>query len=442
MQRRLNILILHAIDDFARIRQSTLRHILALQRYAPQHRYYYQNIRAHATPHLQAIPFDLIVLDASFLCWRWVRPRHHFEEAKARYGWLAASDAVKAAFPQDDYDHAAILDDWLADYRVQMIYSICAEHHDILYPRNHRRAVIKSVLTGYIDADDIALYGGYRRPFAERFYDAGYRVRALPPWFGSFGLLKSDFGRAFAKAADGVLRFSISDRPEATLTGKEWPNFLGDCRYALGSEGGSDIIDADGSKREACEIFMKKNPRAAPRDVIAAVLPDDGQYVFAMPTPRLFEIAMAGCCPILLEGDYFGWLTPELHYLAVRRDFSNIPDLIARLDDHEAAQSMARRFHDALLTRPELHYDRHVAGLFADVAPMLGPRATGQLDDSQFAAAIAAHHHEAQKRLGHDAPMFPHLLKQPPPPVTKTVNKHQDSGYNPASQTRRTVDAA
>ena len=47
-----------------------------------------------------------------------------FDEFRDGCSWLAGLDVPKVALPQDDYDHAELLDEWLAELRVTDV--LCA----------------------------------------------------------------------------------------------------------------------------------------------------------------------------------------------------------------------------------------------------------------------------------------------------------------------------
>ena len=52
-----------------------------------------------------------------------------------------------------------------------------------------------------------------------------------------------------------------------------------------------------------------------------------------MISPRVLESALAGSCPVMIEGDYNGYIRPEEHYIPVRRDLSGLNEVIKRLID-------------------------------------------------------------------------------------------------------------
>jgi hypothetical protein len=196
----------------------------------------------------------------------------------------------------------------------------------------------------------------------------------LPANFGRFGILKSEFGRAFARAAAGRARLDISDDPAHVIYGEDWPRFLGASRFTLASEGGSGVLDPTGEVRDGIEAYLASNPSANFDEVAQACLrPEHEAHTFAAISPRVFEAAMAGCCPILIEGDYSGLIAPEEHYIPVRRDLSNLEATVERLQDHEAARQMAERFERAILGNPALRYANWVKSVFDVIAAERSP---------------------------------------------------------------------
>ncbi len=100
---KLNILVLHAMGDFSSARKTSKDHALCFQRYAPTHNYVYHDVNAPVTTAVQKIRFHAIILDTTALCIRYYRPRDLFLTEKERYRFLANADAIRVAFPQDNY---------------------------------------------------------------------------------------------------------------------------------------------------------------------------------------------------------------------------------------------------------------------------------------------------------------------------------------------------
>src|SRR5438874_72692 len=72
----------------------------------------YVNAAARVPTWIRHIRYDAVVLHTTFLCVRWYAD---FADYRARFAWIRELDCTKVALPQDEYDHAHVLDDWLAE---------------------------------------------------------------------------------------------------------------------------------------------------------------------------------------------------------------------------------------------------------------------------------------------------------------------------------------
>jgi hypothetical protein len=348
----MKILILHGIDSVDEVRRTSLHHAFFLPRHAPGHDYWFQSAAAPVTDGLRQQRFDAIIIDTTFLGWRWYTPRDEwFGALRRKYAFVAQSDAVKVAFPQDEYDHTALLDEWLADWRVDVVYSVCYDDREVFYPRASQRAEVRLGYTGLYEPADRALAERFSRPWREREVDVGYRAKKLPPWFGWFGALKSDIADRFVERSSGmVLRLDISTDLRRAYLGDEWLRFLGRCRFILGCESGSSLLDADGSIKACCQAFLQRNPRASFADVERSCFPgQDRARPFKAISPRLFEAAAAGCAQILVPGPYAGALKPWVHYLPLEADASNVDELVAAMRDLPRMEAMIAASQSVLL---------------------------------------------------------------------------------------------
>jgi hypothetical protein len=63
---------------------------------------------------------------------------------------------------------------------------------------------------------------------------------------------------------------------------------------------------------------------------------------------------------ILFTGRYSGLIEPEEHYIELKRDFSNVDAVLARLDDVEDLERLAERAYQRLVQSGEFGYRRFV----------------------------------------------------------------------------------
>lgn len=138
------------------------------------------------------------------------------------------------------------------------------------------------------------------------------------------------------------LHVDVSLDPADRLAGPAWPDFLDRCRSQVGTEAGADYFELDGSTRERVLAFRAQNSEATFDDV--------REVVFAGRQPRArgrmisgrnVEAAATKTVQILLEGSYSGYFEPGVHYIPLRKDFSNGDEAIATMQDDNAAARIA-----------------------------------------------------------------------------------------------------
>jgi hypothetical protein len=286
---------------------------------------------------------DLCILHTTFLSHaRW---SFSFDEYRRRFRWVAKLDCPKVALPQDEYDHAAVVDEWLLELGVTNVYSCFSPGQwETLYPQLLRRATFHETLTGFIDEDTAAELSGRIVPHAERGYDIVYRARQVPYWFGSHGQLKHRIAEVVQERAGAFgLRTDISTRPEDTIYGDGWLDFLMSGRAVIGSESGSSVLDPRGEVQRRISRLLAEQPDLT-FDEVDAQMPSgwDSYSLFAM-SPRHLEAVITKTAQVLVEGRYSGVLEAERHYIPLRRDFSNLDEALERLHDVEAVEAMTER---------------------------------------------------------------------------------------------------
>src|ERR1700754_2926947 len=79
-RRRLKILILHDNWDLSQTRRTSFNHAFSLLKYAPWNEYELQTFRRPVSPAVRREQYDAILLDTTFLCWRWALPHEQYLE--------------------------------------------------------------------------------------------------------------------------------------------------------------------------------------------------------------------------------------------------------------------------------------------------------------------------------------------------------------------------
>jgi len=122
---------------------------------------------------------------------------------------------------------------------------------------------------------------------------------------------------------------------------EEYVGFLNSARGTIGGESGTHYLEKTDKTQKKVEAFLSHHPKATFRDVYEKFFknysnPINGKAI----SSRHFEAVGTKTCQILLEGNYNGILKPDTHYISLRKDYSNMNDVIKRFNDKSYVQKM------------------------------------------------------------------------------------------------------
>ena len=259
------------------------------------------------------------------------------------------------------------------------------EQRTLLYPKTSGVAEFREVLTGYIDRPTAEAHRPRIAPMGERPYDIVYRALKLPYWFGSHGALKHEIAVVVAEAArPRGLVTDISTRWEDTIY-SGWLDFLGSGRTVIGVESGSSVLDRRGEIKAQIAAMDAERPGASFGEVDGRLPPGWDAYEFFAISPRHLEAVITKTCQVLIEGNYSGVLEADRHFIPLRRDFSNLPEVLDRIADHEALAAIAERAYEEVYLPGAHDLEQFANGLRALIpkrSSVVLPRAPVQRADT------------------------------------------------------------
>ena len=329
--RRRNILVVYAGYP---TRATLLDGLYCFDRYS-EDKVSYLNLRLKSVPrYIRKLDFDLVIFHTLFFTSR--HDPRAFNALMRKALPLAECAGVKVMIPQDEFINAQGVNEFIRMFAIDVVFSVMPEWE---WPRIYNtidRSYVRicRVLPGYLDDVRLKKMRRFGNGIKTRGIDIGYRTAGRPPaWFGRHGLLKQKIADVFVdKGRRFGLKLDISTSAADTLLGDEWYRFLCRCKYTLGVEGGTSIIDRDGSIKCKTEEYCKKNPHARFDDIEKACFPGlDGQFRGYAISPRHLEACATRTCQVLTEGEYNGILLPGRHYIAVKEDFSNLEEVLKEI---------------------------------------------------------------------------------------------------------------
>jgi hypothetical protein len=379
--RPLHVLMLYMHVTALPMRPTMASHLRFLEHGRERHRIVYLNAAGHCPAWIRAQRWDLVVLHYSVLAARWT-PR--LARIRSSLDWLPAAGAAVVAMPQDEYDEAHVLDDWLVEAGADVVFSIFGGgERDALYPRASGTARFERCLTGYVDPRDVErMRGRAAVPHAQRPLDVAYRAGQLPYRLGWRGQVKHRLAEALEPAAARAgLRADVATAEARVLFGDDWFGLLASSRVVAGCESGASAMDPRGAVRTLEASLRAAEPALSFEDFAARMPARWDGHAFGAISPRHFEAALVGSCQMLVEGGYDGLLEPEVHYVPVRPDLADIDAACERLGDAALVQRLADRAYQDLVASGEHTYPafaRRFEDVVADVVPAHPGRVRGR----------------------------------------------------------------
>lgn len=302
--------------------------------------------------------FDVVVIHYTIAI-GWLSEHYLSERSKQR---IRKFSGLKALFIQDEYRAVNALHESLRLLKIDILFTCVPEGEvEKVYPAASLPGLSKvSNLTGYIPE---RLVGVGVLPIAERPIDVGYRTRKPPYWLGELAYEKWRIAEQFSeRTADAGLKLNLSYLEAERLYGPAWTQFVSSCKAMLGVESGSSVFDFTGELQRSVEEYVAKHPEATFEDVQQRFLmPYEGQIRYNQISPRSFEAAALRTVMVLHEGEYSGVLQPWRHYVPLRKDFANLPEVVDILKDAKRLQAIADTAFEEIARNDAYSYRAFIA---------------------------------------------------------------------------------
>ena len=291
----------------------------------------------------------------------------------------ASRDSYKIAFFQDEHRYWLERTEFINSFGIDCIYTLLEqEYFDDTYLKHTSASKIVPNLPGYVSHKIVTEGGRFSKPDHERAIDVGYRGRRLPYYMGRGSQEKHLIGVEFKKRAISLgLRVDIETEEQKRIYGRAWPRFLGNCKALLGVETGVSVFDIDNKVRPQYEKICKGHPDTSYPDCTfeefhdLVLAPYEDRIYYRTIGPRHFEAAAFQTCQILFEGEYSGILKPMVHYIPLRKDFSNFDEVIRMLQDDGLRREMTESCYRDLIESGKYSYE-HFIKSFDEVILSLG----------------------------------------------------------------------
>ena len=355
-KKRVQGILLLYLNQFGINASTIIEHIHSFERYS---KYMVWGINTYyGFPRgLDKLDFDIIVFHYS------IDPLKAVLKGQLGEYLKGCQRSYKIAFFQDEYWYCKERFEFIKEYDIDCIYSLLEpEYFAEVYTKNTGVSSIEYCIPGYVEEEMVKRAQQFAKPYDERTIDIGYRGRPIPYYCGAGAQEKSDIARIFTEKAMGLdFVLDLASKEEERLYGDNWDSFVGNCKAMLGVEAGVSIFDLDGEVKRGYECLLAENPHMSFDEMEEQFLYqyEDNIYYRTI-SPRHFEAAAYRTCQILYEGNYSGVMKPMVHYIPLKKDFSNFKQIIEMLGDHEMVKRITENAYRDLILSGNYSYKKFI----------------------------------------------------------------------------------
>jgi hypothetical protein len=357
--RRLELLLL---SDFNRPTGATVRdHVDSFSAFS-RHHFRRLSMLGEISPWIDLARFDGVIIHYTLVACsdRFIAP-----SSRAR---LRAFTGLKAMFIQDEYRFVDQTIAAMRDLGINLLFTCVPEGEiDKVYSPEALPGVVKvNVLTGYVPKN---LLGRAVPAPSDRPIDIGYRGRRLDAHLGRLGKEKSEIAdRVAADAPKYGIVADISCGEHDRLYGVAWIDFICRCKAMLGVESGASVFDFTGEIERRVRLHLRHHPDASYEELEQLYfLEYEGKIRLNQISPRCFEAAALRTLMVLYEGDYSGILKPWRHYVPLKKDHSNMAEVVNVLRDAARVAEITERAYREIALEQRYSYAGAVAKVDAAI---------------------------------------------------------------------------
>ena len=298
--------------------------------------------------------FDAVIIDRSI----WISsgyPSSKLDRALDSYR------GVKVVMVNNDYYNTENIRIWIENRSIDLVITaVNGECINKVYSRQRfTETEFVNILPGYVPIDS-AIKNFKVVPLKERHYDVVYRGRHFRREMGELAKDKWDIGKKMKVVCDNNnLREDIEWEESNRILNFDWYHFLQNGRTTLGTESGANIFDEHG----AIKKYFDAHGPTSEDEIENVSIPTELNYremnlganMNHMP-PQLFEAIYLKTALVLFEGEYSNVLKPGRHYIVLKKDFSNIKEVVSKIKDIDLLEELTERTYDEIVNNSDYWY--------------------------------------------------------------------------------------
>ena len=255
---------------------------------------------------------------------------------------------------QDEYYDVNVIRIILKLIKVDLILSCIPKEHQRTIYNSTPNASIERVLTGYVpEKNEIKI----PQKIKGRKHFIFYRGKNLPYYYGKLGQWKKYIGIKMKEYCDNKgISCNIGWNEKDKLFGSDWINTMHDSKVTLATPSGLNVFHYDNKIINSCTWKEKNIPGYTYEMAKKEFNLQDGPIKMGQISPKMFEAAMCGTVLVMYPGEYNGIFKKDIHYIELQPDFSNIEEVMSKIQDDDFLQKMSDRTYNDIVKSGKYSY--------------------------------------------------------------------------------------
>lgn len=283
---------------------------------------------------------------------------------------------LKILFIQDEYRFIDRTVEAIEETGISVVFTVTKPSETLkVYPADRVANIhFEHILTGYVPRW-LTQYSV--KPYRRRKFDVTYRGRSYPAWHGQPGRDRIIIGERFLRESRKYnLKCDIRWDEKSRLYGAFWVEFLRNSRAQLCTESAIGVYDRDGvvSSKTETYVDMLYTPEAKGKmnerdylEIKEKFFKDrEGEIDSSVISPRAFEAVAIRTLLIMYEGEYSGIFKPWRHYVPLKKDHSNMAEVVAVIKDAKRSAEIIANAYGEIAEHPDFQY-KTLVGRFDDL---------------------------------------------------------------------------
>lgn len=195
-----------------------------------------------------------------------------------------------------------------------------------------------------------------KKDYADREIDIGYRSDEPAFYLGHNERREiNDFFKDYCDSHGLKSDISLDSKDRFDQTG--YSDFLNNCKGQIGTEAGGAYFELDDRTRKKVNIYVTEKPDTKFEEIYDKFFKDYKNNVTVWTiSGRHVEAAACKSVQILFEGYYNGYFKPDIHYISLKKNFSNIDEVMRKFKDTEFSLQIAENAYN--MVQEEFPYEK------------------------------------------------------------------------------------